>query len=89
VRLWPYVPFLLPLPHMPVSYHHVTDGIQNLYNVEYRKGKSSQYTYENVCIVPGGRSGLARIASVVVSIRVTRKQPEPHSPLVIGRCVLR
>lgn len=40
---------------------------QNLYNHEYRQGKESQYTYENVCIVPGGRAGMSRIAAVIVS----------------------
>lgn len=25
----------------------------------------SQYTYENVCIVPGGRAGLTRVAAVI------------------------
>ena len=36
-----------------------------MYNETYRKGKASQYTHENVCIVPGGRAGLSRVASVV------------------------
>lgn len=26
---------------------------------------ASQYTYENVCIVPGGRAGLSRVAAVI------------------------
>ena len=37
----------------------------NLYNAHHRSGKASQYTYENVCIVPGGRAGLIRIAAVL------------------------
>ncbi|KAL0061454.1 hypothetical protein AAF712_011677 [Marasmius tenuissimus] len=41
------------------------EAVANLYNHTYRKGKASQYTYENVCIVPGGRSGLSRLAAVV------------------------
>ena len=36
-----------------------------LYNDHHRKGKDSQYTWENVCIVPGGRAGLIRIAAVL------------------------
>lgn len=36
-----------------------------MYNAHHRKGKESQYTYENVCIVPGGRAGLIRIAAVL------------------------
>ncbi|KIN03628.1 hypothetical protein OIDMADRAFT_158334 [Oidiodendron maius Zn] len=40
-------------------------AVANLYNAHHRKGKRSQYTYENVCIVPGGRAGLIRIAAVL------------------------
>ena len=40
-------------------------AIANLYNVDYRKGKDSQYTWENVCVVPGGRAGLIRIAAIL------------------------
>lgn len=41
------------------------EAVANLYNETYRKGFSSQYTYKNVCIVPGGRAGLTRIASII------------------------
>ncbi|KAI3619339.1 Aspartate aminotransferase family protein [Moniliophthora roreri] len=41
------------------------EAVANLYNHTYRKGKASQYTFENVCIVPGGRSGLSRVAAVI------------------------
>ena len=41
------------------------EAVANLYNHTYRQGKSSQYTYENVCIVPGGRAGLSRVAAVI------------------------
>jgi aspartate/methionine/tyrosine aminotransferase len=41
------------------------EAVANLYNDHYRKGMESQYTYENVCIVPGGRAGLIRIASIL------------------------
>ncbi|KAH9816361.1 Aminotransferase class I and II [Teratosphaeria destructans] len=40
-------------------------AVANLYNEHHRKGKESQYTWENVCIVPGGRAGLIRIAAVL------------------------
>lgn len=40
-------------------------AVANLYNENYRKGKPSKYTWENVCIVPGGRAGLIRIAAVL------------------------
>lgn len=40
-------------------------AVANLYNAHHRQGKESKYTYENVCIVPGGRAGLIRIAAVL------------------------
>ncbi|KAJ9631049.1 hypothetical protein H2203_001577 [Taxawa tesnikishii (nom. ined.)] len=40
-------------------------AVANLYNEHHRKGKASKYTWENVCIVPGGRAGLIRIAAVL------------------------
>jgi len=40
-------------------------AVARLYNAHHRQGKASQYTYENVCIVPGGRAGLIRIAAVL------------------------
>lgn len=41
------------------------EAVANLYNAEYRKGKASQYTWKNVCVVPGGRAGLSRIAAIL------------------------
>lgn len=41
------------------------EAVAHLYNEHHRQGKSSKYTYENVCIVPGGRAGLVRIAAVL------------------------
>ncbi|XP_049848511.1 probable N-acetyl-LL-diaminopimelate aminotransferase [Schistocerca gregaria] len=38
-------------------------AVADLYNVRYRVGLKSQYTYENVCITPGGRASLTRLAS--------------------------
>ena len=40
-------------------------AVANLYNAHHRQGKASQYTWENVAIVPGGRAGLIRIAAVL------------------------
>ena len=40
-------------------------AVANLYNAHHRQGKASQYTWQNVCIVPGGRAGLIRIAAVL------------------------
>lgn len=52
------------------------EAVANLYNVQYRQGKESQYTYENVCIVPGGRAGLSRVAAVVGDVYVGYQVPE-------------
>ncbi|KAK3112770.1 hypothetical protein LTR53_010609 [Teratosphaeriaceae sp. CCFEE 6253] len=41
------------------------EAVANMYNAHHRQGKDSQYTWENVCIVPGGRAGLIRIAAVL------------------------
>ena len=40
-------------------------AVAHLYNEMHRKGLPSQYTWENVAIVPGGRAGLIRIAAVL------------------------
>ncbi|KAK4987440.1 hypothetical protein LTR66_007597 [Elasticomyces elasticus] len=41
------------------------EAVARLYNEHHRVGKRSQYSWENVCIVPGGRAGLIRIAAVL------------------------
>ena len=46
-------------------YIALREAVAKLYNHTYRQGKASQYTYENVCIVPGGRAGLSRVAAVI------------------------
>ncbi|OXV07287.1 hypothetical protein Egran_04947 [Elaphomyces granulatus] len=40
-------------------------AVAKLYNEHYREGMDSQYTWQNVCIVPGGRAGLIRIAAIL------------------------
>lgn len=45
------------------------EAVAHLYNTEHRNGRlDSKYTWENVCIVPGGRAGLVRIAAVIGNI---------------------
>jgi hypothetical protein len=48
------------------------EAVANLYNHTYRQGKESQYTFENVCIVPGGRAGLSRVAAVIGDVYTVR-----------------
>ncbi|KAI8581856.1 hypothetical protein K450DRAFT_229562 [Umbelopsis ramanniana AG] len=52
------------------------EAVARLYNDLYRQEKESQYTWENVCIVPGGRAGLTRVASVIGDIVVGHFLPE-------------
>lgn len=48
----------------------------NLYNEIYRKEKTSKYTEDNVCIVPGGRAGLSRLGSTIGDVNVGYFLPE-------------
>ncbi|GAA5833555.1 hypothetical protein JCM9279_001558 [Rhodotorula babjevae] len=66
-----------------VNEYAPTTGVKELrekvaayYNDTYRADKSSKYTYENVCIVPGGRAGLTRVASVIGDVFVSYTIPE-------------
>ncbi|CAO3634144.1 unnamed protein product [Mucor hiemalis] len=51
-------------------------AVANLYNEVYRKDKESKYTYANVCIVPGGRAGLTRVAAAIGDINLGYFLPE-------------
>ncbi|GAA5880296.1 hypothetical protein JCM16303_003885 [Sporobolomyces ruberrimus] len=52
------------------------EAVAKMYNELYRKGKSSQYTAANVCIVPGGRAGLTRVTAVIGDVLVNYTVPE-------------
>ncbi|KAG0177874.1 hypothetical protein DFQ29_004242 [Apophysomyces sp. BC1021] len=52
------------------------ETVANLYNELYRQDKESKYTYENVCIVPGGRAGLTRVAAAIGDVNVGYFLPE-------------
>jgi len=75
-------PQAIPMPEDSLEYAPTTgvkalrDAVAKLYNDTYRQGKASQYTYENVCIVPGGRSGLSRIAAVVGDVYTSYQIPD-------------
>jgi aspartate/methionine/tyrosine aminotransferase len=56
------------------------DAVANLYNAHHREGKESKYTWENVCIVPGGRAGLIRIAAVLGKPLVGMRDFLVHPP---------
>lgn len=46
------------------------------YNRLYRKGKPSQYTFENVCIAPGGRAALTRIGAALDNVKLGYFTPD-------------
>ncbi|KAG8947947.1 hypothetical protein FRC04_010144 [Tulasnella sp. 424] len=52
------------------------EAVAKLYNETYRKGKPSQYTADNVCIVPGGRAGLSRVAAVIGDVYTGYQIPD-------------
>ncbi|KIM60651.1 hypothetical protein SCLCIDRAFT_1183389 [Scleroderma citrinum Foug A] len=72
----------IPVPVDSLEYAPTTgvkalrEAVANLYNNMYRQGKASQYTYENVCIVPGGRSGLSRVAAVIGDVYCSYQIPD-------------
>lgn len=74
-------PTSIPIPETGYNEYAPTTGVRelreavaNLYNTTHRQGKTSQYTYENVCIVPGGRAGLIRVAAVIEDCYVRAQQ---------------
>lgn len=52
------------------------EAVANLYNEIYRSQKDSKYTKENVCICPGGRAGLTRVAAAIGDVNVGYFLPE-------------
>lgn len=64
-------PKTIPVPDYSKEYaptagiKKLREAVANYYNETYRQNKLSKYTYKNVCIVPGGRAGLTRIASII------------------------
>jgi aspartate/methionine/tyrosine aminotransferase len=56
--------------------HELRQAVADLYNELYRKGKRSQYTFENVAIAAGGRLSLTRIAAALENVRVGHLIPD-------------
>ncbi len=51
-------------------------AVADLYNRRYRKGKQSQYSYENVAISAGGRVALSRLAASLGNIHLGHFLPD-------------
>ena len=63
--------------YAPVSgIWEMREAVANFYNQNYRKGMPSQYSAENVCIAPGGRAALTRIAAALGSINLGHFLPD-------------
>lgn len=54
----------------------IRKAVAALYNSRYRQGKESQYTHENVCITPGGRSSLARLCASLGTVYLGHFLPD-------------
>jgi aspartate/methionine/tyrosine aminotransferase len=52
------------------------EAIATLYNELYRKGKTSQYTAQNVCVCGGGRLGLTRTVAALGKINLGHFLPD-------------
>ncbi|RAP26178.1 pyridoxal phosphate-dependent aminotransferase [Candidatus Marinamargulisbacteria bacterium SCGC AG-333-B06] len=50
--------------------------VAGYYNTIFRKGKSSQYTYKNVCIAGGGRVALSRLVATLGHINMGHFIPD-------------
>lgn len=62
------------------------EKVAEYYNSTYRTKLDSKYTSDNVCIVPGGRAGLSRIASVISPILLGYQLPEyaAYEPMLVS-----
>ncbi|KAF8000997.1 hypothetical protein HF325_004786 [Metschnikowia pulcherrima] len=64
-------PTLIPVTDVSKEYaptagiKELREAVAHYYNETYRQNLPSKYSYKNVCIVPGGRAGLIRIASII------------------------
>lgn len=50
--------------------------VADFYNHFHRQGKSSKYTWRNVCIAPGGRAALTRVAAALGNINLGHFIPD-------------
>ncbi|MGM0556173.1 MAG: pyridoxal phosphate-dependent aminotransferase [Myxococcota bacterium] len=63
--------------YAPISgIHELREAVAQHYNDMYRRGKESKYTAENVCISPGGRAGLTRVAAGLGTINLGHFLPD-------------
>ncbi len=51
-------------------------AVANYYNHTFRQKHANKFDHSNVCIVPGGRAGMTRLAAVIGSINCGYQLPE-------------
>ncbi|CAD6885641.1 unnamed protein product [Tilletia laevis] len=51
-------------------------AVADYYNQTYRTNQPKKYGPQNVCVVPGGRAGLSRVASVISEVMCGYQLPE-------------
>lgn len=68
--------FTMSIPDAELEYapvaglHDLRVKVADYYNHLYRQGMDSQYTSENICVVPGGRAGITRIMAALATTQV-------------------
>jgi hypothetical protein len=63
--------------YAPISgINELREAVAEHYNQMYRQDKASKYTAENVCISPGGRAGLTRVAAGLGTINLGHFLPD-------------
>ncbi|KAJ1025362.1 hypothetical protein NDA13_004175 [Ustilago tritici] len=51
-------------------------AVANYYNETFRQNHSKKFDHTNICIVPGGRAGMTRLAAVIGSVNCGYQLPE-------------
>ncbi len=70
---------LTPAQHAygPVEgWRPLRERVAEFYNQLYRQGKTSQYTYKNVCLAGGGRAALTRLAASIAPCNIGHFIPD-------------
>ncbi|EPQ28630.1 uncharacterized protein PFL1_03933 [Pseudozyma flocculosa PF-1] len=59
-------------------------AVANYYNQTFRQKHDKKFTASNVCIVPGGRAGMARLAAVIGNVNLGYQLPDytSYEPLL-------
>jgi hypothetical protein len=65
------------LEYAPVEgLRELREAVAKLYNALHRRGRRSQYSAENVCIAPGGRAAMTRLAASMEGLNLGHFIPD-------------